>query len=74
MLHLNGKFTIYKSDVRLYLISFTSKNCSKDKHNLNKELANKLGIKHYLLFSNWYHSLEEEDILYFIDDITTHLK
>ena len=61
---------IYRDDVKLFLISLTDSNCPEKKHQINKQLADSLGVKHYLLFSGWYHSLVDRDSKQFASDIS----
>lgn len=53
---------IYKSNVKLFLISFTNGNCSPSKHALNKQYATEKGVFHFNLFSGGYESLNELEI------------
>ena len=59
----------YGENVAKFLVALTSENSDEDKHNANKKYASSLGIRHYLLFSSWYHSLEKKDAGFFARDI-----
>lgn len=64
-----NKQVSYGSSVPMFLISLTDGNCSESKHVANKNIADELGIKHYLLFSGWYGELKDRDIESFANDI-----
>lgn len=64
-----NKEVSYGSNVPMFLISLTDGNCSESKHEANKNTADELGIKHYLLFSGWYGGLKDKDIEFFANDI-----
>lgn len=59
----------YHNGVKLFLISLTDSNCPEKKHQCNKQLANSLGVSHYLLFSGWYDVLNNRDIEQLVDEI-----
>ena len=48
----------YTKNVKLFLISMSSRNCSPERHKANKSYAQKIGIEHYILFDGEYNSLE----------------
>lgn len=64
-----NKEVYYGSNVPMFLISLTDGNCSESKHEANKNTADELGIKHYLLFLGWYGGLRDRDIECFANDI-----
>lgn len=60
---------IYDSGVKLYLLSLTGSNCSDTKHDNNKQYASANNVKHYVLFTGWYDSLQPKDVDSFMDDL-----
>ena len=65
----DSKEVIYHPGVKLFLISLTDGNCPEKKHQINKQLADSFGVKHYLLFSGWYDDLYNRDIEQFADEM-----
>ena len=63
----------YGNNVPLYLIALTSKNCPQKRHDDNKVITKEKGVRHYLLFKNWYHSLEELEIEKFANDLVNSI-
>ena len=56
-------------NVKLFLISMSSINCSQKSHKANKSYAQKIGLEYYILFDGEYDSLENKDILIFIESL-----
>ncbi|MBR2467517.1 MAG: hypothetical protein IKB42_00525 [Clostridia bacterium] len=75
---LNCKFSnneimpvTYTNDVKLFLISFSSNNCSKETyHTNNKSYAKNEGVNYYILFDNWYNDLKNFEIEDFVEEIS----
>ena len=59
----------YGEGVELFLVSLTDGNCAESRHKTNREFAESIGVKHYLLFSGWYGDLRERDVEQFADEI-----
>lgn len=60
----------YSQEVEVFLVSFTSSNCSEKKHENNRRTSECKKIKYYCLFSGWYsENLENLDIMEFANKI-----
>lgn len=44
----------FSKDVPIYLVAFTSENCSDRRHEDNRKIANAKNVKYYRLFKGWY--------------------
>jgi hypothetical protein len=60
----------YSKDVKLFLISLTDSNNSSRNHSNNKIYATSKSVHHYNLFSGWYDSLTNNEIMDFVHEIS----
>ena len=64
----------YENEAPLFILSFTDGNCGKEEHKKNKDYANQNGVKLLFLFSGWYNSLENKDVIDFADELEAMVK
>ena len=58
----NSKEVNYPDDVKLFLVALTGENGGgESRHQTNKENAQALNIKHFILFDGWYDALRNRD-------------